>query len=243
MLPSFVQNFNLTLLSNVEDTTIILDNTSDFGSSKPSPLVAPFVLTLDPSYVAFNNKIRAIEYIWGDGTSNIINFNPNAQPAPAPPLEAGSPVNYPQTHIFYSKDPAISTYIINVKYHLFGQPNPIISTIKLILENPSIFNIVSNKNIFNLKLIKTRMFGVDNKILYTFNAINADKVEYVLMATTNWKPLPVVSVVPKSLERPYTFTQPFEKNTLIPSNSAIRIKQYQSVPINPDSGTTIIKKL
>jgi hypothetical protein len=242
MLPSFVQNFNLTLPSIVNDTTIILDDTLDFGSSPKSPLIAPLVLTLDPTYVAFKNKIRAIEYIWGDNTSDIINFNPNATPAPAPPAEAGSPVNYPQTHIFYSKDPSISYYIINVKYHFFGQSDPITFTIKLFLENPSIFNLVSNKNIFDLKLRKTRMFGVDNKILYTFNATNGD-TEYVLMATTNWKRLPVVPITPKSLERTYNFTQPFNKDTVILSNSAIQIKTYESVPINPDNGTKINKKL
>ena len=132
-----------------------------------------------------------------------------------------------------------STQVVcpKVNVYLFGG-NTTTFQINLELLNPNLD--YGNDNFAKeFHLVKTRMYGPDNKILYVFQSQPND---YIFMATTSWTDLPMKIETPKSLLKPYKIGAPFEEKllTAFSENSAIKIIPYKKlVPINPDDGTEI----
>jgi hypothetical protein len=216
-MPSFVNTIIL-------DKNVLVQNKTANG---------PFVLTIDPRSLVFDNKVRRIEYIWGDGTTEIVDF----KPSPDPKSIVGSPLKFPKTKEFLSKSYDITQYNIIINVYLFGG-NTTTFQINLELLNPNL-NYGNDNFAEEFHLVKTRMYGPDNKILYVFQSQPND---YIFMATTSWTDLPMKIETPKSLLKPYKIGAPFEEKllTAFPENSAIKIIPYKKlVPINPDDGTEI----
>jgi len=210
--------------------TVILDNKSLVQKKVAN---APFVLTIDPRSLVFDKKVRSIEYIWGDGTKDTVIF----KPSPDPKSIVGSPLKFPKTKEFFSKNYDITQYTVIVNVYLFGGSTTTFK-INLELSNPNL-DYGNDKFAQDFHLIKTRMYGPDNKILYVFQTHPDD---YIFMATTSWTDLPIEIETPKSLIKPYKIGAPFEQKllTAFPENSAIKIIPYNKlVPINPDDGIQI----
>jgi hypothetical protein len=179
-----------------------------------SGIYAPFSLTIDPRNIQTIKKIRKIEYIWGDGTTDIVNYIPIPSTATNDNLpyknDVGSPLNYSKTKNFYSKDLNLSIYNIIINFYCFTVNNPVSSfNLTLNINNP---DMATRYNSFfsEIHLLKTKMYGPDDKILYTFQSENE---EYILMTNVNWKlkPIPILSNN-KSLSLPYKNLKPFETN-------------------------------
>jgi hypothetical protein len=198
---------------------------------------APFDLTIDPRTLSLSHKIRMIEYIWGDGTSDIVKFKPVLGSDNRLPIsnEIGDPRNYPKTKEFYSKDLSLSTYVVNVNVYVFGSSDIVTFTILLNLKNPPMDYGV-DKFFNEIHLIKTKMFGPDNKILYTFQTQNENNI---LMSLVNWKlkPKPIISA--DKLSKPYNYIYPFTSKfktlTSANVNNEVTIIPYEKTTIvNPD---------
>jgi len=200
--------------------------------------LAPFNLTISPINLSgFDNKVRAIEYIWGDGQTDMINFEfiTTSNPYLPFPLEVGNPLNYIQEHVFYSKDLNLSIYNVKVNVYFFGTSNVSTFNVNLKLKNPDL-EYTKNGYFSEFHLIKTKMFGANNTILYVFQTQNPD---YILMSNVKWDSLPTaMTIAPSSLSRPYGYVLPFVNrfNSRIPVNDGINPIPYITASINIDNG-------
>jgi len=204
--------------------------------------LAPFSLTISPINLSgFDNKIRAIEYIWGDGQTDMVNFEFITAPNPYVPfpLEVGNPLNYIQKHIFYSKDLNSSVYNVKVNVYFFGTTNISTFNVNLNLKNPDL-EYTTNGYFGEFHLIKTKMFGANNTLLYVFQTQTPD---YILMSTVKWESLPsAITIAPNTLSRPYGYVLPFVNrfNSRIPVNDGINPIPYITASINIDNGGNTI---
>lgn len=171
-------------------------------------VVAPFTLTVDPFGYKPPYKVRKIEYVWGDGTTDVIEYQPNPS-LNLNKLSLGDPLNFPKTKTYQIKDQFVSEYNAKIIFYFFGTKETTTFEIFLTLITPDLdFGI--NRIFEEFHLVKTKMFGVDNTIVYTFQGINKDLgQDYLLMSTTNWKKIPVIQLqnsVHSNVEIPYGYT-------------------------------------
>lgn len=221
-------NYNQTVALNNETNNT---NITDY---------CPFTLKVEPKNLLFSKKIRAIEYIWGDGTTSFINYKPSTTANSNLPFpnDTGNPLNYPQTHDYYSKDLNLSIYNIVIKIYFFQTNDIETFNIQLNLKNSELQSVL-NGNFNEFHLIKTRMFGPDNQLLYVFQTQNPN---YILMSNVKWKSLPLSQISVKPLNRPYGYVLPFDNSfsSDVPANSAIKIIKYiPQTSINPDNGGNV----
>jgi len=224
MLPLSATSQKIYLETDVKNVTI-------------NDIYAPFSLTIDPRKVRFFEKIRQIEYIWGDKTTDIVNFQPSVayNGNLFLPSEVGNPLNYPKTKKFYSKDLSLSVYTVIVNFYCFANENPYIYTINLNLKNPDIDT--DNSLFTDIHLVKTKMYGANDTMLYTFQS---QTDEYILMSNVDWKLKPVPPLTVQQLNRPYRFLKPFEIDHT--ANTEIKSFPYDThLPVNPDLDEVPIK--
>jgi hypothetical protein len=200
---------------------------------------APFTLTISPEglYGITDKKVRAIEYIWGDGEKALINYKATTSTDINLVIfdEAGTPLNYPQTHNFYFKDLNLSVYNIKVNIYFFGTSTISSFNINLNLKNPDIIYGV-NSYFSEFHLIKTRMFDANDTLLYVFQT---QEPNYILMSSVNWTSTistqTIESIPIKS--RPYEFNDPIiAKKSYIPINNGINVVPYIESPISIING-------
>jgi len=207
---------------NLYNNTIYLTNNINITYSS----YAPFVLTVDPSNIssAFlnNKKIRQIDYVWGDGTTTSVLYKPD-------PTQDLNPKNYTQVKKFLSKDLNLSVYYIFVNVYVFGSSTPKTYYITLNLKNPTLENYFEK-----VHLIKTRMFGADNQIVYAFETQNE---ENVLLSLVNWKLKPKEISI-QELNKPYEIVAPFAQQ-FKNNKKAIITPSPSNTPYNPEDNTTI----
>jgi hypothetical protein len=221
-------NFNQTVALNNESNNT---NLTDY---------CPFTLNIEPKNLIFSKKIRAIEYIWGDGSTTLINYKPSivSNTSLPFPTDIGNPLNYPQSHEYYSKDLNLSIYNIVIKIYFFQTNDFETFNIELNLKNPDLQSIFNSK--FNeFHLIKTRMFGPDNQLLYVFQSQNPN---YILMSNVKWKSLPISQVSISPLNKSYGYSLPFDSSfsSNAPINGAVKIIKYiPQIAINPDNGGNV----
>jgi hypothetical protein len=172
---------------------------------------APFELTIDVSGIPNNPKVTSIQYLYSDGTNETINYQLYLDGS-----DSGNPINSPRKKVFTQAGVPfvvinVSTLNPNEKYQY---------KIFLNLSNPVLEN-SSNQYFNEIHLTKTRMFGPNNDIVYTFETQNKN---YPLFSFVNWslKPKPVISA--KQLSRPYKMTLPF--NSQFPNNTTISSIPY-----------------
>lgn len=199
----------------------------------------PFTILINPVNVKFTNKIKSIEYDWGDGEVDFVDFFPSTEinnRLPFP-FEIGNPLNYTKQHTYNFN--GVYQYEVKVNFILFGDDTKYTYSVNLNLSLPTIESLSSYLS--GLNLIKTRMYGPNNTLLYVFQGLTNDvnNKDVILMATTDWSPKQTAAISPvKTLSRPYKFVSSIENafTSFVPENSAIRIVPYGKAPYNPDNG-------
>lgn len=212
---------------------------SGFGPvSSQKPYYAPFTLTINPKNLYFfDKKIKKIEYIWDDGDTDIVDFKciPDIDGGLPFPTDPGSPLNYKISHTFKPKN--ISTYEYNIKIFVYFFNDSTVETldIKLILKNPKLLNTDSDIDTIEgyfdeLHLIKSRMFGSKNKILYVFQGKRNDE-NHILMATVNWKKtLFITENITEAKNKKYDLISPIKHKF---SSSTALNKNIKHIPYKP----------
>lgn len=193
----------------------------------------PYWIKIEP-YANPDYNVLSIEYDWGDGKKDKIDYKIHEQnienftrlETRPYPLEPGNPANYSVEHLYLpdNKDDLRTSlfYDIKIKTRYFGLSTIETKTVNVFLNKIDIAPVSDGIGFFrDISLLKTRMFGPDNTILYTFEAENPN---WILMSTINWylkNNEEEFTLLPPA--RPYRFLSPFEQrfSTLVPLNSAI----------------------
>ena len=184
--------------------------------------IYPFQLTIEPNKVSSgqgistnpnNPKIRKMIYDWGDGTIDTIDiFISSDDKQKINPAYT----NITKSFIANKDDLNTKTHIINISALRFGIKNPEIYKINLTLKKPEVFDFFGNE----LELIESRMFGMDNKMLYVFEVKN--NYGQLYMATVNWEndknKIIDLQEINDFEKRPYQFSLPFIKNNKLNQN-------------------------
>jgi hypothetical protein len=196
---------------------------------------APYDLTIDARTVGLTNKVVKIEYIWGNGDTETLLLKPTL-PTPA----NGDPTKILKKKLFLSKDYTLSVYEITVNFYTFGSSEPFTFNITLNLQNPPIDKI-SGSYFDEVHLIKTRMFGANNTLLYTFESKTENNI---LMSLVDWKSRPPEALPPPPppLPKPYVLLDPFAARFKEMNPHIVTIPYYgfnNNVVTNPDSAIPI----
>jgi len=202
---------------------------------------APFTLSIIPTNINVPNKIREIYYNYNDGTSDQqILFPANsANYVNLPfPLEPGDPRNYNKSKTFYTEK-KLTSYTTTVSVFQFSSSTPSIYNIDLNLSAPYLENISEGDGYFeSLHLRSTRMYGVDNKILYVFESSNPN---YLLPVNVDWTLRPQARAAEAqaiSSYRSYKLLQPYENELTTSIDTVTHIYSTDGVEAlpNPDPG-------
>jgi hypothetical protein len=202
---------------------------------------APFTLTIMPSTISGLNKIRKIEYLYGDGTSeeqvlfpaNSANYNGLPYP-----LEPGDPRNYNKVKTFYV-DSNNTTYTTTINVYQIAVSSPSSYTINVSLSAPYLENISGGNGYFeDVHLKSTRMYGIDNRILYVFESSNPN---YLLPVNVDWKLRPQAQAEAQVISsyRAYKLLEPYENEISTSIDTVTHIGTVGEVAAlpNPDPGT------
>jgi hypothetical protein len=205
---------------------------------------APFSLTIDPSTFLPDKKVLEIQYIWGDGNINTVTYYPCLTSknfySPLGLVEDGDPRNFPQTNTFYSTSYNFSQYNTIVNIYSFGTATPQTFTINSALLNPPILNETNPNSVYQeFHLVKTKMYGPNNDMVYAFEAQNNSEND-VFMVNVNWSNRPYIEPF-NGYNLPYKYVEPFAAKFPIPYNNYITITSYTSSSLvnNPDDGLPI----
>ena len=214
----------ITLSSNKFEYNYPDNNTDTF--------IYPFQLTIEPNKVLNSgqiigissnpnsSKIRKMIYDWGDGTMDTIDLFINS--------DDKQKINPAYTNINKSfnaskNDLNSKTHVINISALRFGVKLPEIYKINLKLNKPDVFGFFGN----SLELIESRMFGMDNKMLYVFEV--KDNYGQLYMATVNWEneenKITDLQQISSIENRPYQFSLPFIKNNKLNQNIQSRSEE------------------
>lgn len=201
---------------------------------------APFTLTIMPSTISGLNKIRKIEYLYGDGTSEEQVLFPanSANYIGLPyPLEPGDPRNYNKIKTFYVDSNNV-TYTTTINVYQIAVSSPSTYTINISLSAPYLENISGANGYFeDVHLRSTRMYGVDNRILYVFESSNPN---YLLPVNVDWKLRPQAQVEAQVISsyRAYKLLEPYENEQTTSIDTVTHIGtvgEVEALP-NPDPG-------
>jgi hypothetical protein len=183
---------------------------------------APFTLSINPSSISvpFGRKIYKIEYIFDDleiRTQSLF-IAPTGNTNVPFRFEVGDPRNYKQKKTFYLPNVYKKDYQITTNIYAVGIANPTIISFYLSLSAP-VMDGTLNGYFSSVNLAHTRMFGVNNDILYVFETKNPD---YFIPVIFNWKSRPVIPepIVIDEGYRPFRLFEPYEdqKSTNIYTN-------------------------
>jgi hypothetical protein len=210
------------------------DNGIYFQKNSTGDAYAPHLLTIDPTELKTPNRIKYIEYIWGDGEIEIVKYKPQYEDISNYKLYG--PEKEIKKHGFYSNSLNDSSYTIIVNVYQINTDVVLKATYTLVLKNPNLD--YNEDSIYNeVHLIKTRMFGSDDTLLYTFqgDGITSDSVsqQNILMATVNWKSNLKINNTLESVSLPYPIVPAFE------NYHSENINQFPNIPYaydmnNPD---------
>jgi hypothetical protein len=175
---------------------------------------APLNLTINPSTLIVSKKIHKIEYIFDDETKIQSLFYKKTTTETLPfPSEIGDPRNYKCNKTFYITSTATSQFFgISANVYQIGVTNPIKIEFKLNLISPKMDG--TGGFFDSVQLLYTRMFGINNDILYVFETVDPN---YYIPVVVNWnkKPIiePIVDLSSKS-RRAYDILQPFQNSNV-----------------------------
>lgn len=207
----------------------------NYPNNNTDIFIYPFQLTIEPNKVLNSeqiigissnpnsSKIRKMIYDWGDGTMDTIDlFISSDDKQKINPAYT----NISKTFNANKNDLNSKTHIINISALRFGVKNPEIYKINLKLNKPNVFEFFGN----SLELIESRMFGMDNKMLYVFEV--KDNYGQLYMATVNWEneenKITDLQQISSVENRPYQFSLPFIKNNKLNQNIQSRSTEGES---------------
>jgi hypothetical protein len=190
--------------------------------------VSPFELTIDPRHINVPNKIRRIDYDFGDDVTYSQSFY---GPDTVGSVEDNDPRYFPKTNFYNLVNEYRKTISVKTKVYQFGQVSPTIFTISLNLTVPTLEGL-DGGYFENLHLISTRMFGPNNDMIYTFESENP---YYILPVLVNWKSRPIEPIIPviNNPYRPYKLLAPFEDERSTSIGTSGQIKTVTDTPAPP----------
>jgi hypothetical protein len=200
---------------------------------------APLSLTINPSSLIVSKKIYKIEYIFDDEIKTQTLFYKLSTTETLPfSAEIGDPRNYKCNKTFYITSTATSqVFGISANVYQLGVTNPTKIQFKLNLNAPIMDGTDENAFFDSVQLLYTRMFGVNNDVLYVFESVNPN---YYIPVVVNWnnKPViePIVDLSSKS-RRAYNILKPFQnQNVENPYNIDFvdKQKEIENDPNYPD---------
>jgi hypothetical protein len=200
---------------------------------------APLSLTINPSSLIVSKKIYKIEYIFDDEIKTQTLFYKKTTTETLPfPSEIGDPRNYKCNKTFYITSTATSQIFgVSANVYQLGVTNPTKIEFKLNLNAPIMDGTNANAFFDSVQLLYTRMFGVNNDVLYVFESVNPN---YYIPVVVNWnnKPViePIVDLSSKS-RRAYNILKPFQnQNVENPYNIDFvdKQKEVENDPNYPD---------
>jgi hypothetical protein len=199
-----------------------MNNSQTVYLSSLNPYVsgfAPFTLTINPSGITTSSKIYKIVYNFGDEkieTSTLgIDISGNNI----------SPLSKTISNLYAVTDSFNKTFDVNIDVYTIGNLNYDRYSFELNLlsgELESLNTLTSANNSYYFKemhLVGSRMFGVNDNIVYIFESINPN---HLLPVMVNWKERPEVPFIPfvGNTYRPYKLLMPFE-NEIVTSAKTI----------------------
>lgn len=153
-------------------------------------VVAPFTLYLNPSSFLTDSKIYKIEYDFGNGNSDTQTYfySDGYDPTLNHPNDIGDPRNYIKSNAYFLDDNLSKNITIKVSIYQIGITTPFYYFLQLTLNPPNLDGEIDGY-FKNIHLISTKMFGPDDKILYTFES---DEPNYILPAIVKWEEDPKI---------------------------------------------------
>lgn len=163
---------------------------------------APCLLTIDPfntrplisqnevnGQFQLPSKVYKIVYDWGDGTSETQKIFPseyseNTSFSYPSKKENGDPRNFPKQHLYTVLNENKKLFFIKVQVYMFGQNSPLTYNFELTIQPPRLDGTLTGF-FKNFHLIYTKMFGIDNKILYVFEGKNPS---WIFPVIADWRP-------------------------------------------------------
>jgi hypothetical protein len=190
---------------------------------------APLSLTLNPSSLDVDGKIYDIEYIFDDEKIHQTYFYTTSTNLSYPfPNDLGDPRNYilnKKIYLPYNK--TTHNFVVTANVHQIGYALPTKITFNLNLSAPKM-----DGNILpyfeKVHLASSRIFGVENHILYVFESKNPS---YYIPFITNWenKPTPTPTPTPTKMYRPYKIYGPYEDQKLTNGYEHINFINQQEI--------------
>lgn len=217
----------------------------------------PVTLTFNPSALNFSNKINRITYSTSYATNylyenniiaqtNSFYYSPTSTETANLPYasEPGDPRNFTYTQDFLSNNYFTNVYVVTISIYQTNVVDPFVIFYQVTIHAPNIDDVSVDVNGDTLSpyfqeahLISTRMFGTNDDILYTFEALNPN---YTFPVLVNWTSNQVVPVnntnIPPTYNTPYRLLQPYEIENLNSNGNIKVITQVQSNNVN-DNGT------
>jgi hypothetical protein len=186
--------------------------------------LSPLLLTIDPSSMVTDNLVYKLSFDFGDGISydQVLTIE-------------NTPKSFKQTHSYSLSTIAPQTYNIVIKAYEFNSSVPIEYVINLSLSNaPLETKIDGDSSPFDkVHLVGSRMFGVNNDIIYMFESENPN---YILPVMVNWsqKPAAPPAIFAPSDIRPFKLLQPFENESVASIDTVGHIINQEPPPPPPD---------
>ena len=219
---------NLTTQGTISSNFIVVAST--FISTFVIDSYGPITLIFNPSALNLPRKINRIVYNFDDGTPSITNSfyysltSPETNNYPYP-LEPGDPRNFKVTKTFATNKYFQKTYNVYADIYQVGVYDPFRVLYVININAPEMDGTNPDGSVFleEMHLISTRMFGVNDEILYVFETKNPN---YIVPFLLNWEEKTIPNVTTTNIEikpqRSYRMLQPWEIEN-INSNSNIKI--------------------
>lgn len=132
---------------------------------------SPCTLVINTGGYVSSDKIWKIVYSFGDGNSSekILSLNPNSYDPSLPiPIEPGDPRNFSVENTYYFDDVVSKDFLITINFYTIGNSSPETVSFTLRLTLPKIENIFESAD--TIKLVGSRMFGLENQLVYLFES-------------------------------------------------------------------------
>ena len=149
---------------------ISIDNSTN-GSTVEG--FSPFMMVLSPSAYASTNKIWKVSYDFGDGYTDekTLTLNPNSYDIQLPiPSEPGDPRNQTVEHLYFFDDSTKKSFLVTTFFYGIGTNIIEQVSFTLTLTLPKIEDIFESAD--TIKLVGSRMFGLENQLIYLFESQN-----------------------------------------------------------------------
>jgi hypothetical protein len=219
---------NFVILNTTPISEVIIENNG------------PLTLILNPSALNLPGKINRISYEFSDGTKVVNSFS--YQPTSIDtmnlpyPEEPGDPRNKKVTKQYFSSSYFSETFTILIYIYQYGKPDPIGILYNVIIKSPEMDGL-GDGYFEEMHLVSTRMFGLNNNILYIFETKNPD---YVVPVFLNWEQAPQSKIaqsnVVRNIPRPYRILEPYEIEEYNQNANIKIITAVQSQNPNVDDG-------